>query len=64
MCFFTGIRLLDTAAHEIGHAIGLAHSNVWNSVMAAYYNHNIKVTKLTEDDVKGAQALYGLLIPL
>ncbi|XP_023949735.1 matrix metalloproteinase-25 [Bicyclus anynana] len=44
------------AVHEIGHALGLSHSNVKASVMYPYYQ--VPVEKLHEDDIMGMQALY------
>ena len=49
-----------TMAHEWGHAIGLGHSNVTNTLMSgppdsAYTN----LTQLTADDVHGCRCLYG-----
>ena len=45
------------AAHEIGHALGLKHSNVGNSVM--WPTAKIGRPKLDQDDIKGIQSLYG-----
>ncbi|CAH0718742.1 unnamed protein product, partial [Brenthis ino] len=44
------------AVHEIGHALGLSHSNVKASVMYPYYQ--VPVEKLHEDDILGMQELY------
>ena len=49
------------AAHEIGHILGLGHSNVSNSIMLP----NAKIIvgndyELGDDDIKGIQILYGM----
>ncbi|XP_013139281.1 PREDICTED: matrix metalloproteinase-25-like [Papilio polytes] len=44
------------AVHEIGHALGLSHSNVKASVMYPYYQ--VPVEKLHMDDILGMQELY------
>lgn len=51
-------RDLETVAlHEIGHLLGLAHSNVSGSVMFPTYAGQQRT--LTADDIAGIQALYG-----
>ncbi|CAF4843721.1 unnamed protein product [Pieris macdunnoughi] len=45
------------AVHEIGHALGLSHSNVKASVMYPYYQ--VPVEKLHEDDISGMRELYS-----
>jgi hypothetical protein len=45
------------ALHEIGHALGLAHSSIQNSIMYAFYNSSL--TELQADDIAGIQSLYG-----
>lgn len=50
------ISLQSTAIHEIGHNLGLDHSDDPNSIMYAYLNETMQ---LTPDDVAGIQALYG-----
>lgn len=48
------------ATHELGHAIGLQHSNVARSVMFANpYNSNTYLRTLRGDDVAACTALYG-----
>ena len=47
------------ALHEIGHIIGLAHSNVTGSVMFPSISSNTTNRALTQDDISGAQNLYG-----
>lgn len=47
------------ATHEIGHALGLKHSNADISVMRAYYPGFKPDFSLTADDIDGIQALYG-----
>uniref|UniRef100_A0A915HZK8 Peptidase metallopeptidase domain-containing protein n=1 Tax=Romanomermis culicivorax TaxID=13658 RepID=A0A915HZK8_ROMCU len=53
------VFLLSTAAHEIGHSLGLGHSKVQNSLMYPYYKYDMKEVKLEYDDIMGIQALYG-----
>ncbi|MEO5701853.1 MAG: matrixin family metalloprotease [Casimicrobiaceae bacterium] len=57
----SGAALYPMILHEVGHAIGLDHSEVASSVMAGpptsqAYSY---ATSLTADDVAGCQALYG-----
>jgi hypothetical protein len=49
--------LFAIALHEIGHSIGLEHSQVRSSIMYASYNDDINT--LQPDDIAGVQALYG-----
>ena len=51
------IRLLNVAIHEIGHLLGLDHSNSRNAIMFAFYDD--AVDALRQDDINGIQALYG-----
>ncbi len=53
----SGIDLPTVALHELGHGLGLAHSNVSSAVMYAYYGGPRR--ELTDDDVQGIQSIYG-----
>jgi hypothetical protein len=49
-----------TFTHELGHAIGLGHSNVSESVMFANpYHSTTYIRTLRGDDAQGCAALYG-----
>uniref|UniRef100_A0A671R261 72 kDa type IV collagenase n=1 Tax=Sinocyclocheilus anshuiensis TaxID=1608454 RepID=A0A671R261_9TELE len=58
-CPETGYSLFLVAAHEFGHALGLEHSEDTGALMAPIYTFT-KTLRLSDDDVKGIQELYGV----
>ncbi|XP_010129608.1 PREDICTED: matrilysin, partial [Buceros rhinoceros silvestris] len=53
------INLFLVAAHEFGHSLGLAHSDVPGALMYPLYSYvNPATFRLPEDDKRGIQKLY------
>ena len=57
--FISGVDLFMVAAHEFGHALGLAHSSNTQALMYPWYQEYHPGYKLPYDDVAGIQSLYG-----
>jgi|GEM_PF-2490558 len=56
----SGIRLFNVALHEIGHLLGLQHSQDNSAIMYAYYAEDRN--DLQPDDIAGVQSLYGAAV--
>ncbi|XP_033102150.1 interstitial collagenase-like [Anneissia japonica] len=52
-------NLLHIAAHEIGHSLGLLHTNVYGALMYPVFTGYQPSLLLHSDDIRGIQAVYG-----
>ena len=53
-----GTNLLQATLHEIGHSLGLQHSNVSDSMMAPFYRGWDPFLTLSADDEAAVKHLY------
>ncbi|ELW72600.1 Stromelysin-3 [Tupaia chinensis] len=53
-----GTDLLQVAAHEFGHVLGLQHTTAAKALMSPFYNFRYPLS-LSPDDRRGIQHLYG-----
>ena len=54
-----GTNLLQTAAHEFGHSLGLSHSDKSQALMAPFYRGYEPKVRLDKDDINAITSLYG-----
>jgi len=58
---YSGVSLLQSIAHELGHSLGLLHSNNYRAMMSPYHKGWRPGLALDSDDIKAAKVLYGHL---
>lgn len=54
-----GVNLFDTAVHELGHTLGLAHSLVPDAIMFPVMRHDERYNELKKDEIDGIKLVYG-----
>ena len=56
-----GYEIVQALTHEMGHALGLKHTDVKGAIMYPWqqYGSYRKLLRLHDDDIKGLQHLYG-----
>ncbi|XP_068646244.1 metalloendoproteinase 5-MMP-like [Aristolochia californica] len=52
------VDFISIALHELGHALGLAHSKVKEAVMYPKFGYGEQKRELTQDDIDGIKNLY------
>ena len=56
----SGVYIVETFTHELGHSLGLSHSENKNAVMTAFHTVNRLNLKLHQDDIDAIRYLYGV----
>jgi len=56
---YSGVSLLQSVAHELGHSLGLLHSNNYRAMMSPYHKGWRPGLSLDSDDIRAVKALYG-----
>src|SRR5690606_18156004 len=57
---WTACNLAEVITHEIGHAIGLGHSNDRDATMAPSADFDGRCAALGHDDIAGVTAIYPM----
>ena len=55
---YDGTNLLQTLTHELGHSLGLSHSDVSKAIMAPFYKGYKPNLNLDKDNIQAIQSLY------
>lgn len=59
-----GSSFFDAAVHQIGHILGLGHSIANKSVMFPSMVHESRYFELSQDEIDGIAAIYGITVKI